>query len=157
MRFHFPFIFLQKYKKRSVSDSSPAPSQVGRPPKPQPSQEIDLEDAGLDPPSPLTLHESGDVPEVDIKPVSSRSRLIEPTPFETIPEEDEALLEDSLVRRQSVNEGREGESIEAKVTLEIATEKESEEHTQGDTPEESNDEKHTKDNIKKGDTNDNAT
>lgn len=113
-----------------------------------------MEDTGLDQPPHSTLQESGDVPELDIKPVSSRSRLIEPTPFETIPEEDEALLDDSLVRRQSVNEERESE---AKVTLEIATEKEREEHTQGDPPEESHVEKDTEDSIKKGDTYDNAT
>lgn len=116
-----------------------------------------MEDTGLDPPPPSTLQESGDVPELDIKPVSSRSRLIEPTPFETIPEEDEALLDDSLVRRQSVNEERESENTKAKVTLEIATEKEREEHTPGDPLEESNDEKDTKDSIKKGDTYDDAT
>lgn len=89
-----------------------------------------------------------------MKPVSSRSRLIEPTPFETIPEEDEALLDDSLVRRLSVNEQREGESTDAKVTPETATEKEQVEQMQRDATEESKDEK---ENFEKGDTNDNAT
>lgn len=50
--------------------------------------------------SPLTPRnndDEGEQNDVIIKPVSSRSRLIGPATFETIPEEDETALEDSLV------------------------------------------------------------
>ena len=93
--------YTQKHKKKkAVSDAengSDSPIPTPRPKSPAPPQHdtpesLPDEQDTASFPSPHAREQT-----VLIKPVSSRSRLIEPTTFETIPEEDETGLDDSLV------------------------------------------------------------
>ena len=98
--FTFHCVFLQKHRKKSTSDpeSKPAPT----PDSPATIQREPESYQGGDPPhnephpDPISFEEQE--PKSDlVKPVSSRSRLLVPAVFETIPEEDETALDDSLI------------------------------------------------------------
>lgn len=85
---------LQKHKKKANSEEiGPPPPQLIPRPKSRPtSQQSIVKHASLDHDPASTTNDTQE----DVKPVSSRSRLIGPVTFETIPEEDETVLEDSL-------------------------------------------------------------
>ena len=94
-----------------MSENGPAPPKLVPRPKSRPSLQRSSSDhptldhdlfSSLTPPS----SSGGDTPEDFVKPVSSRSRLIGPATFETIPEEDESALEDSLVVQANIEEDR---------------------------------------------------
>ena len=124
-------------------EASSAPPKLSPRPKSRPSQSssdtLDPPDPA-DPPASTTAQQSSDARE-DVKPVSSRSRLIGSTTFETIPEEDETALEDSLVvgkemertEDEAVTAEREGVKSECDTTGPIEREQGEELEERGDS------------------------
>ena len=120
-------------------EASSAPPKLTPRPKSRPSQSssdtLDPADTP-DHPASTTAQQSSDARE-DVKPVSSRSRLIGSTTFETIPEEDETALEDSLVvgkvmERTEDEADREGVKSERDTTVPIEREQGEELEERGD-------------------------
>ena len=108
---------MQKHRKKSTESES-----AHSPPDPLLTTQTETQSSnqGGDPyhnesPSQPITHSSMNESSLDeqeqrsdsLKPVSSRSRLLVPTVFETIPEEDETVLDDSLVAGRGIGDGGE--------------------------------------------------
>ena len=127
----------QKHKKRSVADSEPhsdstPPKLVPRPnSRPTSQQQQQQQTTSYLPTGDQDFLSPSDT-EVSqqevIKPVSSKSRLIRQANFETIPEEDETVLDNSLVADENPDREEDGEENNAARNTE---EKEEEKQEQG--------------------------
>ena len=105
---------MQKHRKKSASD---AESELLPDTLTTTHTESQPTNEGGSPPrnesltQPITPVNEPSIEEL-VKPVSSRSRLLVPAVFETIPEEDETVLDDSIVAERGIGEGGEGKEEE---------------------------------------------